>query len=129
MKMSGGSDISKMVTARRRWRLDLLVHEGPCAAPLDYRMNMTKPIATLLVLATLPLLAQDLRPMAEAQLPDLLSIYQDLHRHPELSYREARTSALLADQLRKAGYTVTEHIGKRTDGGVVYGILGILKNG
>jgi len=121
---------------RRRWSVECIRGLGrisrrlsPSEAPFDYCMNMTKPIATLLLLTTLPLLAQDLRPMADAQLPDLLSIYQDLHRHPELSYQEARTSALLAGQLRKAGYSVTEHIGKRTEGGVVYGVLGILKNG
>jgi len=61
--------------------------------------------------------------------PDLLDLYKNLHAHPELSHFEEHTSALLAAELRKAGYTVTEHIGKYPDGSQAYGVVGILKNG
>ena len=59
----------------------------------------------------------------------LLDTYKDIHSHPELSHFEARTSHLLADALREAGYTVTERVGKYPDGSQAYGVVGILKNG
>jgi amidohydrolase len=59
---------------------------------------------------------------------DLVDIYKGLHAHPELSHSEEHTSALLASELRKAGYTVTDHIGKYPDGSQAYGVVGILKN-
>ena len=61
--------------------------------------------------------------------PDLLDFYKNLHAHPELSHFEEHTSAMLAAELRKAGYTVTEHVGKYPDGSQAYGVVGILKNG
>jgi hippurate hydrolase len=60
---------------------------------------------------------------------NLLDLYKNLHAHPELSHFEEHTSALLAAELRKAGYTVTEHIGKYPDGSQAYGVVAILKNG
>jgi hippurate hydrolase len=36
---------------------------------------------------------------------------------------------MLASELRKAGYTVTDHIGKYPDGSQAYGVVAILKNG
>jgi len=73
--------------------------------------------------------ADDLRPQAEAELPSLLTLYRDLHAHPELSHHEERTSALLAGELRRAGYTVTEHLGRYTDGSAAFGIVAVLQNG
>ena len=49
-------------------------------------------------------------------------LYKHFHSHPELSYQEEKTSARLADELRKAGFEVTEKVGG-------YGVVGILKNG
>jgi hippurate hydrolase len=74
-------------------------------------------------------LAQDLPSLVNHQLPGLIDTYKSLHAHPELSHREERTSALLAAELRKAGYTVTEHVGKYPDGAQAYGIVAILANG
>ncbi len=73
--------------------------------------------------------ADDFRLQVEQELPSLLAIYKDLHAHPELSRHEERTSAFLAAELRQAGYTVTEHIGKYPDGTAALGIAAILKNG
>src|SRR6185437_13480961 len=42
----------------------------------------------------------------DAQIPDLLATYRDLHLHPELSHQEEHTSAFIAAELRKAGFTV-----------------------
>ncbi|PXY30846.1 M20 family metallopeptidase [Prauserella flavalba] len=57
-----------------------------------------------------------------ARLPDLERLYVDLHRHPELSFRETRTAAKLAARLKSAGYEV--HTGLAGTG-----VLGVLRNG
>src|SRR5712691_3202660 len=68
--------------------------------------------------------------LAEAELPSLLTIYKDIHTHPELSTQEQRTSALLAKELRAAGCEVTEDFGKYDNPKVKsYGVIGIMKNG
>jgi hippurate hydrolase len=84
------------------------------------RSLMRTPTFLLLAAIATPLLAQD---------SSLLTTYKDIHSHPELSHYEARTSAILADELRKAGYTVTDHIGVYPDGTHAYGVVAILKNG
>ena len=45
-------------------------------------------------------------------LPDLESLYKDVHSHPELSMQETRTAGLAADHLRTAGYEVATGVGK-----------------
>ena len=74
-------------------------------------------------------MAQEVPALVDKELPGLLTTYKGLHTAPELSHHEAQTSALLADELRKAGYTVTERVGKYPDGSQAYGVVGILKNG
>lgn len=79
-----------------------------------------------------PLAAQssaDLKSSVAVELPSLTETYKHLHRNPELSHHEEKTSAYLAAQLRALGYTVTEHIGKYQDGSQAYGIVAILENG
>jgi amidohydrolase len=73
--------------------------------------------------------AQEVPALVEQQLPALLTTYKGIHAAPELSHHEAQTSALFAEELRKAGYTVTERVGKYPDGSQAYGVVGILKNG
>jgi hippurate hydrolase len=73
--------------------------------------------------------AQDLSTFVNNQLPSLVATYKTLHSHPELSHHEEHTSALLAEELRKAGYAVTEHVGKYPDGSQAYGVVAILQNG
>ncbi len=83
-------------------------------------------------LAAWPLAAQaqsDLKGSVDAQLPALSETYIHLHENPELSHHEAKTSAYLAVELRKLGYTGTERVGKYADGSQAYGIVAILKNG
>jgi hippurate hydrolase len=55
-------------------------------------------------------------------LPDLESLYKDIHAHPELSMQEAWTAGIAADRLRAAGYEVTAGVGKT-------GVVGLLRNG
>ncbi len=57
-----------------------------------------------------------------ALLPDLESVYKDIHAHPELSMQENRTAGIAADRLRAAGYEVTTGVGKT-------GVVGVLRNG
>jgi hippurate hydrolase len=74
-------------------------------------------------------LAQDAAAFEQQQLPGLVKTYKQVHAHPELSHFEANTSALVADELRKSGYTVTDHIGVYPDRSKAYGVVGILRNG
>jgi len=67
--------------------------------------------------------------LVDKQLADLLTTYKSLHAAPELSHHEAQSSALLAAEMRKVGYTVTERVGKYPDGSQAYGVVGIMKNG
>ena len=39
---------------------------------------------------------------------ELIALRRDLHAHPELSWRELRTTTLVAARLRKSGWRVTE---------------------
>src|SRR5271163_4320875 len=55
-------------------------------------------------------------------IPNLETLYKDVHAHPELSMQETRTAGLAADRLRAAGYEVTTGVGKT-------GVVGLLRNG
>ncbi len=55
-------------------------------------------------------------------LPDLETLYKDVHSHPELSMQETRTAGIAADRLRAAGYDVTTGVGKT-------GVVGLFRNG
>jgi hippurate hydrolase len=64
------------------------------------------------------------------QVDGLVATYKHLHEHPELSGQEKETSALIASELKKAGFEVTDHFGKYDDPGMTaYGVVGIMKNG
>lgn len=54
--------------------------------------------------------------------PHLDSLYKDLHAHPETAMREHRTASVLSAEMRKLGFTVTEHVGNT-------GIVAIYRNG
>jgi hippurate hydrolase len=80
-------------------------------------------------LCAAPMLAQDVSAFEQSQLPNLLETYKQVHAHPELSHFEANTSALVASELRQAGYTVTDRVGIYPDGSKAFGVVGLLKNG
>ena len=73
--------------------------------------------------------AQTVTSQVASELPDLVATYKQLHAAPELSHHEEKTAAFVAAELRKAGYTVTERVGRYYDGSQAYGVVGILKNG
>ncbi len=60
--------------------------------------------------------------LIKSEFNSLHSLYIHLHKNPELSFHEIKTSALIAAELKKSGFTVKTGIGK-------YGVVGVLKNG
>jgi amidohydrolase len=52
----------------------------------------------------------------------LAELYRDLHRHPELSFQEHRTAAVVADHLGASGFETTTGVGGT-------GVVGVLRNG
>jgi amidohydrolase len=96
---------------------------------MDHGMKKLYCLFALLGCAAAPVRAQSVDAQVSGQLNGLVETYQGLHSHPELSHHEERTSALLAAELRKAGYSVTERVGKYADGTQAYGVVAILQNG
>ena len=74
-------------------------------------------------------MAQSVNGFVDQQMPALVATYKQLHAAPELSHHEEKTSAFVAAELRAAGYTVTERVGRYPDGSQAWGVVGILKNG
>lgn len=84
-------------------------------------------VAALSALLALPQAAASgdtppLRQRIQADMPGLMATYRDLHANPELSFQEHRSAKIMADAARKAGFTVTEGVGKT-------GVVAVLKNG
>lgn len=67
-------------------------------------------------------LTQALETRFEGMAPELLAIYEDLHRNPELSMEEHRSAGIAADYIEKLGYEATRQVG-------VTGVVGVLRNG
>jgi hippurate hydrolase len=57
-----------------------------------------------------------------AMYPSVESLYQELHRNPELAFNEHQTAARLAERVKALGYEVTTGVGGT-------GVVAILKNG
>ncbi len=92
---------------------------------------MKRNLLALLTASILAVPAQAILPAADkaalagainADMPQLMTLYRDLHANPELSMQEVRTPAKLAAEMRKLGFTVTEKVGKT-------GVVSVLKNG
>jgi len=58
----------------------------------------------------------------DGQIKTLVALYQHLHTNPELSLMEVKTAARLAEEMRAAGFEVTEKIGGN-------GVVAVLTNG
>ena len=86
-------------------------------------------ISCLFAAATPLALAANVDQSIATELPGLVGIYKQIHAHPELSHQEVNTSALAAAELRKAGFKVTERVGKYPDGSQAYGVVAIMENG
>jgi len=86
---------------------------------------MRRKILAAMLLAsfmTAPLPAQDLRQAIGRDMPDLMTLYRDLHAHPELSMQETRSAARMAEEARRAGFTVTTGVGGT-------GVVAVMENG
>jgi len=74
-------------------------------------------------LSITPALRAEIDRLAADLHPKVVETRRDIHRHPELGYRETRTAALIADRLRALGFDdVRTGVGKT-------GVVGILKGG
>jgi hippurate hydrolase len=69
-----------------------------------------------------PTRAQAVLDALDDVLPEVDGLYQDLHRHPELSLQEQRTAGKAAERFRRAGFDVTEGVGGT-------GVVALLRNG
>src|SRR5678816_4185821 len=85
---------------------------------------MTRTAIALLAASILaaPSSAATLNEAVRADMPQLMTLYRDLHANPELSMQEVRSPAKLAAEMRKLGFTVTEKVGKT-------GVVSVMKNG
>jgi hippurate hydrolase len=94
-------------------------------------MKNTAPFCSLVCLVAAPLWAgaQNLDAVVNGEISGLVDTYKGIHEHPELSHHEEHTAALLAGELRKSGFTVTERVGKYPDGTQAYGIVAVMQNG
>jgi amidohydrolase len=78
--------------------------------------------ASTLALAATPAQADALRDAVAADMPALITLYEDLHANPELSFQEVETAKKLAARARALGFEVTEGVGKT-------GVVAVMKNG
>jgi len=65
---------------------------------------------------------QEVERRATELAPKVVAWRRDIHQHPELSFQETRTAALVADHLRKLGMEVQTGVGGN-------GVVGILRGG
>jgi len=93
------------------------------AAPTKAPAASGAPAPTAAAAADAATTAGSAAPAASGDLdPDLVALYIDLHRNPELSLHEQKTAAKLAERLRRLGFEVTAGVGGT-------GIVGVLRNG
>ncbi|TAK93511.1 MAG: amidohydrolase [Verrucomicrobia bacterium] len=62
------------------------------------------------------------RSKINGEYPSLFELYKQLHANPELSFHEEKTSARVAEELKRVGFEVTTGVGG-------FGVVAVLKNG
>jgi len=85
-------------------------------------MNCRLIAAALFLASASPLNADTVAEAIQSDLPALMEVYRDLHANPELSFAEVRTAKIMADEARKAGFDVTEQVGRT-------GVVAVMNNG
>lgn len=85
-------------------------------------MKCLFPFALAVTLAASPVAADPLSTAVKADIPRLLDLYRDLHAHPELSFQETRSAAIMAAEAKKLGFEVTTGVGQT-------GVVAVMKNG
>jgi amidohydrolase len=87
------------------------------------RMTMVAAVAALFLgQMSAPAAADPVADRITADMPSLMTLYRDLHAHPELSLQEKATAAKLARLVKPLGFTVTEGVGG-------HGVVAVMKNG
>ena len=84
------------------------------------KLKLALSVAMLMASTSAP--AATLSEAIGADMPQLMTLYRDLHANPELSLQEVRSAAKLAAEARKLGYQVTEKVGGN-------GVVAVMKNG
>ena len=79
-------------------------------------------MAALAIVVVSPAQADDLRADLQADMPELMELYRDLHANPELSFEEHETAAKLAKRMKALGFEVTEGVGRT-------GVVSVMRNG
>ena len=69
-----------------------------------------------------PAAGQALGDQVKSEMTSLMTIYADLHAHPELSFHEVRSAGILSGEARRLGFEVTEKVGGT-------GVVAVMKNG
>jgi hippurate hydrolase len=80
------------------------------------------PILSIAAVSALAAGRADISAVVEREYSSLEKLYTQVHSHPELSLREEQTAKRFAEELRSAGFEVTERVGG-------HGVVGVLKNG
>lgn len=83
---------------------------------------MRRLLAATVLMTVTPAAAEPVRETTAARLPQLMTLYRELHANPELSNHEVKTAARMAAEARRAGFVVTEKVGGT-------GVVAVLKNG
>ena len=89
---------------------------------LPMPMPMLGVFGLVAALSASPLRADPLDQAVQADMPSLIAIYQDLHIHPELSFKEGRSAGIMAAEAKKAGFEVTTGVGGT-------GVVAVMRNG
>ncbi len=66
--------------------------------------------------------ANNVATLLNSHYPSLELLYKDLHENPELGFNEVRTASKLAAEMRRAGFEVTEKVGRT-------GLVALYRNG
>jgi len=87
-----------------------------------FRLLLFSVVCSLIIVPLRSVRAEDPADWISQHVPQLTQFYKSLHQAPELSFQEEKTSERLANELREAGFTVSQNVGG-------YGVVGVLENG
>jgi hippurate hydrolase len=94
------------------------------------KLCVASSLFALLLSVAPPSAAGELEEQVAAEVGSLMEIFKHLHTYPELSYQEKESAALVARELRKLGFEVTEEVGDYgVEGRTSYGVVGVMRNG
>jgi len=98
------------------------MNSSPRKVSIGKNRALTCSFLSALLVSAAPVAADDLKSAVDRDYPSLAALYQTLHRNPELSSQESETAKRMAQEVRDAGFNVTEHVGGT-------GVVALLENG